>query len=68
MAEIQYISPVDGVTEELTKLGGEAAALADNPLVTPTDEFLSTVSIFGPLGPADEEKFDKRFAEITGSG
>ena len=67
-ADIQFISPVNGVAEELTKLGGDAAALVDNPLVVPTDEFLSTVSLFGPLGPADEEKFDKRFAEITGSG
>ena len=67
-AYIQYISPVDGVPAELTKMGGKAAKLVDNPLVNPTDEFLSTLAIFGPLGPADEEKFDKRFAEITGSG
>jgi spermidine/putrescine transport system substrate-binding protein len=65
---IQYISPVEGVPEELTKMGGDAAALVDNPLVNPTDAFLETLAIFGPLGPADEEKFDKRFAEITGSG
>lgn len=67
-ADIQFISPVDGVPAELTAMGGDAAALVDNPLVNPTDEFLSTLSIFGPLGPAEEEKFDKRFAEITGSG
>lgn len=65
---IQYISPVDGVAAELTAMGGDAAALVDNPLVNPTDEFLATLAIFGPLSPADEEKFDKRFAEITGSG
>ena len=67
-AEIQFISPVDGVPAELMKMGGDAAKLVDNPLVNPTDEFLATLSIFGPLGLADEEKFDKRFAEITGSG
>jgi spermidine/putrescine transport system substrate-binding protein len=65
---IQYISPVDGVPAELSKMGKDAAALVDNPLVNPTDEFLETLAIFGPLGPDDEEKFDKRFAEITGSG
>ncbi len=65
---IQYISPVNGVAEELTKMGGKAAKLVDNPLVNPTDEILSTLSIFGPLGPAEEEKFDKRFSEITGTG
>jgi len=67
-ADIQYISPVDGVPEQLTKMGGDAAKLANNPLVNPTPEFLTGFSIFGPLGPAEEAKFDKRFAEITGSG
>jgi spermidine/putrescine transport system substrate-binding protein len=65
---IQYISPVEGVPEELTKMGGKSAKLVDNPLVNPTDEYLAGLNIFGPLGPVDEEKFDKRFAEITGSG
>jgi spermidine/putrescine transport system substrate-binding protein len=65
---IQYISPVDGVVAELTAMGGDSAALVDNPLVNPTDQYLEGLNIFGPLGPADEEKFDKRFAEITGSG
>ncbi len=67
-ADIQYISPVDGVPEELTKMGGDAAKLVDNPLVNPTDESLAALAIFGPLGPAEEEKFDKRFAQITGAG
>ena len=67
-AEIQYISPVDGVAEELTKLGGDAAKLVDNPLVVPTDAFLATLSIFGVLDPKTEAAFDKRFAEITGTG
>jgi spermidine/putrescine transport system substrate-binding protein len=67
-ADIQFISPVSGVPEELTKMGGDAAKLVDNPLVNPTDEFLATLAIFGPLGPAEEERFDERFAQITGSG
>ncbi|MEO6467913.1 MAG: spermidine/putrescine ABC transporter substrate-binding protein [Acidimicrobiia bacterium] len=67
-AEIQYISPVDGVAEELTKLGGDAAKLVDNPLVVPTDDFLSTLSIFGVLDETAEAAFDKRFAEVTGTG
>jgi spermidine/putrescine transport system substrate-binding protein len=68
MAFIQFISPVEGVAEQLTALGGDAAALVDNPLVVPTEEFLATLSIFGPLGPEQEELFDNRFAEITGTG
>jgi spermidine/putrescine transport system substrate-binding protein len=67
-AEIQFISPVTGVTEELTAMGGKAAELVTNPLVNPTDEFLSELSLFGPLSAAEEEKFDARFAEITGAG
>jgi spermidine/putrescine transport system substrate-binding protein len=67
-AAIQYISPVDGVPEQLTKMGGAAAALVDNPLVVPTDEFLAQQAIFGPLSPAQEEQFDKRFSQILGSG
>jgi spermidine/putrescine transport system substrate-binding protein len=66
-AEIQYISPVDGVADELTKLGGDAAKLVDDPLVVPTDEFLAGLSIFGPLSSSEEEQFDKRFAQITGT-
>jgi spermidine/putrescine transport system substrate-binding protein len=67
-AGIQYISPVNGVAEELTKLGGDAAKLVENPLVVPSDEFLAQLKIFGPLSSSEEEKFNKRFAEITGSG
>jgi spermidine/putrescine transport system substrate-binding protein len=65
---IQFISPVDGVADELTKMGGEAAKLVENPLVVPTEELLATLSIFGPLNESEEAKFDQRFAEITGTG
>jgi spermidine/putrescine transport system substrate-binding protein len=67
-AGIKYISPVEGVDAELTKMGGKAAALVHNPLVVPTDEFLATLAIFGPLDSAEEVKFDKRFSQILGSG
>ena len=67
-AFIQYISPVDGVADELAKLGGDAAALVDDPLVNPSEEFLATLAIFGPLGPVEEQRFDERFAKIQGAG
>jgi spermidine/putrescine transport system substrate-binding protein len=66
-AAIQYISPVNGVADELTKMGGAAAALVNNPLVVPTEEFLKTLSIFGPLDDATEAKFDARFSAILGT-
>ena len=46
-AGILYNSPVAGVADELTKLGGDAAALVENPLVVPTEEFLAQPAIFG---------------------
>ena len=67
-AGIVYNSPVAGVADELTKLGGDAAALVDNPLVVPTEEFLAKLNIFGTLEAQEEEQFDKRFSEILGAG
>ena len=67
VTEVQFISPVEGVAEELEKLGGESAALASNPLVVPDDEILDRLQIFGSLSSDDEEKFDKRTAEIVGA-
>ncbi len=67
-AFIQYISPVATVADELTKLGGDAAALVENPLVVPSDEFLAGLSIFGSLDREEEKKFEERFAEILGNG
>ena len=67
-AGIQYVSPVDGVADELTKMGGDAAKLVDNPLVVPTDESLKALAIFGPLDEKEEEKFDQRFSQILGTG
>ena len=67
-AEIQYVSPVSGVTEELEKMGGDAAELAQNPLVVPTDESLNELTIFGPLAPKEELLFTERFQHILGAG
>ena len=67
VAATQYISPVEGVADELIKLGGGAAKLAENPLVTPTEEFLSNMKIFASLNEKDEEEFDKRSLDIAGA-
>jgi spermidine/putrescine transport system substrate-binding protein len=68
VAALQFISPVVGVADQLRALGGDAAKLADNPLVVPTEEFLASLNIFGPLNNKEEVEFDQRFAEISGSG
>ncbi len=62
-----YFSPVKGVREELVKMGGEAAALADNPLVFPDSASVSRLQSWGSLAEAEEAKFDERFAAITGA-
>lgn len=64
---IQYISPVDGVADELRRLGEDGVALAENPLVIPTDDTLAKVRIFGTLDEEEEQRFDERFAAITGA-
>jgi hypothetical protein len=56
------------VAEQLTAMGGDTAALVDNPLVVPTDESLKQLHIFGTLNAKDEEAFDKQFSEILGAG
>ena len=67
-ATIQYVSPVSGVADQLTAMGGDAAKLVDNPLVVPTDAFLETLHPFGTLDEKEEEQFDNRFSEILGAG
>lgn len=67
VAEVQFVSPVKGVIDELSKLGGDAAALVDNPLVAPNEDFLKQLQIFAALSEKDEEEFDKRTAEVVGA-
>lgn len=67
VTEVQFISPVVGVVDELKKMGGESAELADNPLVVPDDDFLKNLKIFGVLSEKEEEEFDKRSAEVVGA-
>jgi hypothetical protein len=42
--------------------------LVENPLVVPTEEFLTQLSIFGTLDEQSEEEFDKQFSDILGAG
>ena len=64
-AAVQYISPVIGVREELRKLGGDAAQLADSPILFPDDETRQRLYTWGGL-PADvEDDLDARFTTLT---
>ena len=64
-AAVQYISPVLGVRDELRKLGGDAAQLADSPILFPDDETRQRLYTWGGL-PADvEDDLDARFTALT---
>jgi spermidine/putrescine transport system substrate-binding protein len=66
-AYIGYWSPVNGVREELAKNPDkDVAALADSPLMFPTDDMLKRTHVFGDLSEDEETKFDDKFSEITG--
>lgn len=64
---VQYVSPVKGVAEELTKMGGDAAALVDNPLIFPDEATLANLSSWGNLSEDDEAKLDAAFSKIAGN-
>ena len=63
---VQFISPVRGVKEVLLMNGGEAADLADNPLVFPDEVMTSRLKVFGDLLREDEDAIQERVNEITG--
>ncbi|MEY2967105.1 MAG: hypothetical protein RLY50_1155 [Actinomycetota bacterium] len=66
-AYVGYMSPVVGVKDELVKLGGEAADLAESPLLFPDDATLSRLQTWGALAEEEEAKFDEAFSKITGA-
>jgi spermidine/putrescine transport system substrate-binding protein len=64
-AYIQYIPAVGGIEAELMKTD---PALATSPLIFPPEDIQARLTTFNQeLSPKDEEKFDRRFAEITGT-
>ncbi len=58
---VQYISPVLGVREELLALGGDAAELAQNPILFPDDETRRRLFTWGGLPVEVEDRLDDRF-------
>lgn len=66
-AYVQYMSPVKGVQDELVKMGGEAAALAEDPLLFPDEATVARLQSWGALAEEEEAKFDEAFAAITGA-
>ena len=63
-AWVQYISPVIGVEDELRALGGDAAALADNPILFPDDATKRRLFTWGGLPVEVEDRLDDRFNQL----
>jgi spermidine/putrescine transport system substrate-binding protein len=66
-ASVQFISPVQGVQEELRKMGGEDAALADSPLLFPDEATQERLHTFATLSDDEEATFDEEFSKISGA-
>ena len=65
-AYVQYVSPVAGVRDELVKMGGDAAALAESRLLFPDDEVKAQAHVFADLPPELDQAVTDRFVTITG--
>lgn len=65
-AFVQYISPVNGVREELTKMGGDAAKLAESTILFPDAEEKKRLKVFANLPDTDTIALQKRFDGIIG--
>ena len=60
-AWVNYITPVVGAKEEAAKIDPE---LADNQLIFPDEETLSTVKVFRTLSGAEEQTFGAAFQSV----
>jgi spermidine/putrescine transport system ATP-binding protein len=63
---VQYITPVRGVREELVNMGGDAAALADSPILFPSEEDAARLHVFATLPDDVDAALTDRFLQIIG--
>ena len=63
-AWVNYICPVQGAQEAMTKID---PSLADNKLIFPDDELLSKTYDFMALSPEEEEQYQQDFARVIGA-
>jgi spermidine/putrescine transport system substrate-binding protein len=61
---VGYVSPVDGVRDEVEKLDPD---LANDPLVFPDDATLANTQGFASLSEEVEAEYDAAFSSITGA-
>ncbi len=63
---VQFISPVKGVRDELVNMGGDAAALADSPILFPSEEDAARLNVFAAMPDEVDQAITDRFLDITG--
>lgn len=63
-AWVGFVSPVDGVREELEKIDPD---LANDPLIFPDEATLANTQSFAPLSEEVEAEYDAAFSAITGA-
>jgi len=63
---VQYVSPVKGVRDELVKLGDDAAALAESPILFPEDADAARLRVFADLPDDLDLRLTEQFLGITG--
>ncbi|HUF99634.1 MAG TPA: polyamine ABC transporter ATP-binding protein [Ilumatobacter sp.] len=64
---VQYISPVKGVKEELIKMGGDAADLAESQILFPDEATAARLKVFANLPEDVEARINDRFLGVTGA-
>ena len=65
-AWVQYVTPVKGVRDELVKMGGDAALLADSPILFPTEEESARLAVFADLPDEVDQALSDAFLQIIG--
>ncbi len=63
-AWVNYITPVQGAQEAMVDIDPD---LAENPMIFPTAEILSKVSVFRTLTPDEEERYNGEFLTVIGA-
>jgi spermidine/putrescine transport system substrate-binding protein len=63
-AWVNYICPVDGAKEEMTKID---PSLAENPLIFPDEQMLAQTYDFMALSQQQEQEYQQQFASVIGA-
>lgn len=63
---VQYISPVKGVRDELVNMGGDAAALAESPILFPSEADEARLAVFAALPEDIDLRLTDSFLRVIG--